>query len=53
MNIIPCPNCGGTGYVYTGSGSMLDEDNYDNCRTCDGYGVIDDQLPEELDPELR
>lgn len=40
-----CHNCDGTGYVYTGEGSMLDEDNYDLCVLCDGYGFL-----EEVDP---
>lgn len=44
-----CHNCGGTGYIYNGSGSTLDEDNYDNydnCPHCDGYGYFEEILNE-------
>lgn len=42
MSTILCQNCGGTGYIYIGEGSTLDENNYDNCPICDGYGVVNE-----------
>lgn len=41
-----CHNCDGTGYIYTGSGSTLDENNYDPCPHCDGYGFFEEVLNE-------
>ena len=39
---ISCYHCDGTGYIYNGTGSTLDEDNYDICEECGGYGLLED-----------
>lgn len=41
-----CHNCDGTGYIWNGVGSTLDEESYDICPHCGGYGYFEDP-PEE------
>lgn len=43
LNTLECKNCYGTGSVYCGFGSYLDEDNYDTCEECSGEGVIESE----------
>ena len=45
--MISCHNCDGTGYIWNGEGSSLDEDNYDLCSICDGYGILEDEVDED------
>lgn len=33
----PCPDCNGNGYVYVG------EHEVENCKRCQGSGIIQDQ----------
>lgn len=51
MNIVPCTNCGGTGFLYLGPFDVdpNSEDNYEACPECDGLGELDIEYGNEYE----
>jgi DnaJ-class molecular chaperone len=42
---VPCPECGGLGYVRTVKAGRIRGDRTKKCRTCGGRGLIPDDMP--------